>query len=222
MKRAVLVFSVFLLALFLFGCSNISVGEFENLKSMATELENNISDLEKTIESLEKDIDELDSSNLELEEENKTLNEKLSVAEKEINQYKEKEKKAEEDKVIQEDDVEVTLTGKGKLPKDIYNGQYSDLVTLTFSIKNNTDKDIQGVQGIATFNDLFGVKIISMHCDFTGETIPAHSSVVNDNLVFEVNEFISDHTQLYMTDLKDLKFEYEVTCIVFTDGTQKN
>ena len=61
-----------------------------------------------------------------------------------------------------------------------------------------------------------------MHCDFTGETIPAHSSVVNDNLVFEVNEFISDHTQLYMTDLKDLKFEYEVTCIVFTDGTQKN
>ncbi len=45
--------------------------------------------------------------------------------------------------------------------------------------------------------------------------------MVNDDLSFEINEFIDEHMKLYTTAYEDLKSEYTVTQIVFTDGTVK-
>ncbi len=92
---------------------------------------------------------------------------------------------------------------------------------LKFEITNNTDKDIQGIQGKLKIMDLFGKEILTAGCDFTGHTIPAGETVVNDDLSFEINEFINEHMKLYTTAYEDLKSEYTVTQIVFTDGTVK-
>ena len=228
MKKYLLFVLIVVLAFFSFSCNNAVDNTAEDNgntrieeSSTENELEKHIVDLESTIDSLDNSITELQKSNTKLEDENASLKEKLESAENELAKYKEKEKKEEEAKKIQVGDVSVTLTSKGTKPKNIDNYQFSDYVTMTFNVQNNTDKDIQGVQGVSLFKDLFGESIISIQCDFTGQIIPAHSSVEYNDLVLEVNEFMPTHTKLYTTDYKDLKFDYDVTCIVFTDGTEK-
>ena len=54
-----------------------------------------------------------------------------------------------------------------------------------------------------------------------GKTIPSGEKVVFDDMTYDVNKFINIDMQYYNTDYKDLKFEYTVTQIVFTDGSVK-
>ncbi len=120
---------------------------------------------------------------------------------------------------VLEDVVVVSVTGKTNLPKDIKAGRYSDRVQLSFNIENQTDQTIKGVQGKLTVKDLFGVKILAMTCDFTGNSIPANGSVTVDDLGMDINQFMEAHVKFYTTDFADLQFEYEVTNIVFSDGS---
>ena len=115
--------------------------------------------------------------------------------------------------------VIVTVDDKQNLDINYNVGRYSPRVEFVFGVYNNTSKDIKGVQGTLTIKDLFGVDIMSLGLDFTGQTIPANSSVVFDDLGFDINQFMDDHVKVYSTNLEDLQFEYEVTSIVYTDGT---
>lgn len=112
-------------------------------------------------------------------------------------------------------DVTVTVISKTKIPEDIYNDIYSDVVIFKISVKNNTNKAIKGVQGKLEIQDLFGSPIKTMECDFTGQVIPANSSVTFDNMSFDVNQFRDEDTKIYHEDFSDLKFKYEVTQIVY-------
>ena len=122
---------------------------------------------------------------------------------------------------IQAGDVVVRLIGKEDVEKDSSKWIFNSYSNLKFEITNNTDKDIQGIEGKLKIMDLFGKEILTAGCDFTGHTIPAGETVVNDDLSFEINEFIDEHMKLYTTAYEDLKSEYTVTQIVFTDGTVK-
>ena len=122
---------------------------------------------------------------------------------------------------IQDGDVVVRLIGKEDVEKDSSKWIFNSYSNLKFEITNNTDKDIQGIEGKLKIMDLFGKEILTAGCDFTGHTIPAGETVVNDDLSFEINEFINEHMKLYTTAYEDLKSEYTVTQIVFTDGTVK-
>ena len=122
---------------------------------------------------------------------------------------------------IQAGDVVVRLIGKEDVEKDSSKWIFNSYSNLKFEITNNTDKDIQGIEGKLKIMDLFGKEILTAGCDFTGHTIPAGETVVNDDLSFEINEFIDEHMNLYTTAYEDLKSEYTVTQIVFTDGTVK-
>ena len=115
--------------------------------------------------------------------------------------------------------VSVEVTDKYNLPEDWNAGRYSARVEFEFSVTNNTSKDIKGIQGVLTIKDLFGKDIISISCDFTGKKIPANKSVTFDNLGMDINEFMDDHVKLYNEKFSDLKFEYSVTSIVYSDGT---
>ena len=115
--------------------------------------------------------------------------------------------------------VTVRLTSKGKLPMNYDAWRFSDYVTFVFSITNNSEKDIKGVEGTALFNDIFGKEIITIGCDFTGHTIKSGETITISDLSLEVNQFIDSNTKLYNTDYSDLQFEYEVKSVVFTDGT---
>ncbi len=115
--------------------------------------------------------------------------------------------------------VNVSVTAKDNIQKDIYNGIYSPRTEFDFVITNLTDKEIKGVQGIMTISDIFGNVIKKSNCDFTEKVIPAKGNVTIENLGFDINEFMSDDVLLYSTEYNDLAFEYETTAIVYTDGT---
>ena len=113
------------------------------------------------------------------------------------------------------DEVEVIVTDKKSLAENYSAGRYSPRVEMTFQIKNNTDKDIKGIQGVLTIMDLFGDEIQSLNCDFTGITVPAGGTAEKSDLGFDVNQFIDDNVKVYSEDFEDLKFSYEVTSIVY-------
>lgn len=123
---------------------------------------------------------------------------------------------------VRDDEVVVSVTDKSNLPTNTNEGRYSDMVELTFEVRNRTDKTIKGVQGNLTVFDLFGEEILAMRCDFTGNSIPASDFITVDDMGMEVNQFMDEHVKLYNTDYSDLQFEYEVTDIVYDDGSSTN
>lgn len=115
--------------------------------------------------------------------------------------------------------VAVSVTDKQNLETNYSAGRYSPRAEFTFEVYNNTSKDIKGVQGVLTIKDLFGVDIMSANLDFTGQTIGANSSVTFSGKGIDINQFMDEHVKVYNTDYGDLKFEYKVTAIVYSDGT---
>lgn len=122
-----------------------------------------------------------------------------------------------EDIPVKERTVAVTVTNKTNVPKDIYNGRYSNRAEFTFDVKNESDKAVKGVQGVLIIKDLFEKDILSMNCDFTGQTIPANSSINVTNIGMDINEFMDNHTKLYNESFSDLKFDYKISNIVYAD-----
>ena len=121
----------------------------------------------------------------------------------------------------QSDKVKITVTNKYNLPVNYDANRYSPRVEFDFSVSNKTSKSIKGIQGVLTIKDLFGEKIISLNCDFTGQTIAGNSKVTYEGIGFDINQFKDDHVKVYNEDFEDLIFEYEVTKIVYSDGTQE-
>ncbi|MCI8786352.1 MAG: hypothetical protein HFI84_06815 [Eubacterium sp.] len=70
-----------------------------------------------------------------------------------------------------------------------------------------------------TAKDLFGVDILDIQLDFTGQIIPANGKSVFEDLGIDINEFQDKEVKLYGTNYDDLIFEYEIQSIVYTDGT---
>lgn len=136
---------------------------------------------------------------------------------KKLAEYEKAEQEKKENETVQEGDVTVQLTGKTE-STDYLSRQF---VNFVFTVKNNTEKSIKGVQGKAVFKDLFGDEILTMNCDFVGNTIEPGAEITISDLSMECNRFMSDHVKLYNTALDDLQFEYQLTSIVFTDGTTK-
>jgi len=179
------------------------------LSTACTQSSDDSEKLEEEMSSMQEENDSLKAENEDLKKENSELKKELNSLENKISEEEKKE-------IIQEEDVEVELT-----EKYIFEGDYSDYVGFVFTVTNNTEKSIKGVQGIATFKDIFGVEIIKIGVDFTGSTIESNQTSTIDDLSLDINQFMDDHMKLYNTAYDDLEFEYEVTSIVFTDGTSK-
>lgn len=118
--------------------------------------------------------------------------------------------------------VSVKVLGKENLPTNYDVGRYSPFIEFKFSVTNNTSKSIRGVQGTLDIQDLFGETIMRSSLDFTGQTIAAGGTATYSDLGIDVNEFMDEHVKLYNEEYKDLKFDYEVTAIVYDDGTTEN
>lgn len=116
---------------------------------------------------------------------------------------------------VRDDEVIVTVTNKVNLPQNANAGRYSDRVEFSFAITNNTEKSIKGIQGMVKISDLFEKQFLVIECDFTGNLIVPHGSISVDNLGIDINQFMDEHVKLYNTEFSDLKFEYEVTNIVY-------
>lgn len=119
------------------------------------------------------------------------------------------------------DKVIVIVREKRSLDIDYDADRYSPRVDFSFEVYNNTDKDIKGVQGKLIIKDLFGKEFTNGYMDFVGQTIKAKESEIFEYLGYDLNQFVDEHMKLFNTDYDDLIFEYKVTSIVYTDGTQE-
>ena len=191
------------------GCSGTGELEAQN-----QELKSQVESLSAVKESLEGEKESLSSELASAKEQKEEAGKKAAALQATIDEMA---KEAE----IQDGDVVVRLIGKEDVEKDSSKWIFNSYSNLKFEITNNTDKDIQGIEGKLKIMDLFGKEILTSGCDVTGHAIPAGETVVNDDLSFEINEFINEHMKLYTTAYEDLKSEYTVTQIVFTDGTVK-
>lgn len=178
-------------------------------------------DNSESINSLNSQVEQLQKEKDKLANENSSLNNQLDLAIAERDALKSEKEEKEQAVTVSADDVTIVVVDKVNTPKDTDNWLFSSYSTFHISIKNNTDKAIKGVQGILDTQDMFGVSIYKANCDLTGIEIQPGETIINKAMSLEINEFMDDHTKLYNTDFKDLKFNYEVKTIMFTDGTTK-
>lgn len=115
--------------------------------------------------------------------------------------------------------VTVTCTSKSNDPADYLNGRYSDRCDLKFEITNNTDKPVQGVQGLLIIDDLFGSNIMKITCNFTGQTINPGETIENDEMGMDINEFVEADVKVWNERFDDLKFSYLVNSVVYSEGS---
>lgn len=181
----------------------------------------NSKQLEADNASLQAENEQLKAEKDSLTSELESVSTDYESVNKELTSIKESIESAEKETELQSEDVTVTVISKGELPADTKAWRFNNVCTLAFQITNNTDKDIQGIEGALTVKDLFGKTIKTMGCDFTGTTIHAGETITNDDLIYETNEFLDDDMKFYNTAFNDLKFEYATSQIVFTDGTVK-
>ncbi len=114
-------------------------------------------------------------------------------------------------------EVTVRCIDKTNIPVDYNAGRITPYAEFTFEVTNNTDKDIRGIQGVLTINDLFGTEIKRINCDFTGNMIPAGETVTIGEKYLDINEFIDDDVKIYNEDYDDMQFEYKITDIIYAE-----
>lgn len=114
--------------------------------------------------------------------------------------------------------AKIELIEKSNIEKNYSKYIFNDLVAFALLITNNTEKTIKGIEGTATFIDMFGKEIISMGCDITGCNI-APSDSYSTLMTYETNPFNDDDMKLFNTAQEDLELQYAIKSIVFDDGT---
>ena len=166
----------------------------------------------------ENQIDSTESIKNETTSSVKESNDKIEIASTEVDTVissEETENKSEKDNII------VTASDKINYAQDVSNGRYQDFVEIVTTVQNNTDKDIKGIQGIYHIKDMFGEKIIDANFDITSEIIPVGQTVTINDYGFNINSFMEEQKKLFDTAYDSLIFEYEITQIIFTDGSTK-
>lgn len=103
------------------------------------------------------------------------------------------------------------------IKKGFSSSNYDDNITFTFQLENKTGKDMEGVEGIVTMKDIFGnvIQTISFSYDDgikAGETKLYLASV-------DYNQFMEKDIKLKGTELEKLKYDWQVTQIVYQDGS---
>ncbi len=116
--------------------------------------------------------------------------------------------------------VTVTLVSKGLKPEHGYSGIVTDEnLVVIFGYKNNTSKDISGVKGYISVQDLFGDEISGFAIS-NDTTIPAGKSITWTGSR-SVKYAFGDNKDRKLAELEDSKFKVLWTpkIIVFSDGT---
>jgi len=169
--------------------------------------------LEEGYSTIGKTVKQIINEQKEYERNKKAEEEARTQAEKEARErYQEELKKA---KSV----ISVTLLNKKNYDEDIWAGRYSPYVNIAIEIKNKSGKGIRGVKGITKFIDIFGDPIITIGLSYDEKVIPPDKTHIY-YCSFEINKFEDKHELLWAKELKDLKFEFEPTHIIFDDGSE--
>ena len=101
--------------------------------------------------------------------------------------------------------------------KSFNSGRYgSDWIQMTVSINNTSDREVVGVKGGLTLNDMFGDKIVGMEIKHD-DPIAAGERVI-ERMDYDYNQFINEHATWRSTDLDKMQIVWEPETIIFADG----
>lgn len=129
------------------------------------------------------------------------------------------QKKVEAERKLKQEEFR-KLTTVALVGKQNDEGDYGQkFITLHVAYENKGDKDIQGIKGILKINDLFGDKILNLRWTFD-DGVDAKKTVTERGSGLEVNQFMDDHMKLWNTDFDKLKSSFEISTIIFKDGTK--
>lgn len=109
-------------------------------------------------------------------------------------------------------------------------GEYDDEVEeLDYKITNDTAKDIQAIKGVCHFKDVFDDEFLSIGATFSAvdktenNVFQSHYYYnLNNEYVYDVNQFDSDDMKLYNSSLSEIHFEFELTGIAYADGSSES
>lgn len=117
--------------------------------------------------------------------------------------------------------VTVTLVSKELVSEHGYGGMLMDeLLVVTFGYKNNTPKDISGVKGYVSIQDLFGDEISGFAIS-NDTTIPSGQSIAWQGSR-SVKYAFGDNDDRKLAGLEDSKYKviWKPQVVVFTDGSK--
>lgn len=92
-------------------------------------------------------------------------------------------------------------------------------VVFEVAYENKGDKDIAGVKGSLKISDMFGDLIVNIVWPHDDE-IPAKQIVVGEDGGIDINQFMDNHMKLWNSDYSKLKATFEISTIIFKDGTK--
>jgi hypothetical protein len=99
-------------------------------------------------------------------------------------------------------------------------GEYGQkFVILDVAFENKTDKDIQGVKGVLKLKDIFGDQIQGVRWSYDGG-VAAKATAVEKGSGVKINQFMDKDMKLWNTDPDKIKATFEVSTILFKDGTR--
>ncbi len=115
--------------------------------------------------------------------------------------------------------VTLEITSKNFHEADYMSGNYQDQITMDLKFTNATEKEIRGVEGVLTFYDIFDNKISATKVSYD-KGIPANESKVWKSGT-DYNQFIDEDIKLRNTELKNLKYKWEISTIIYADGSKE-
>lgn len=92
-------------------------------------------------------------------------------------------------------------------------------VALDVAFENKSDKDIAGVKGVLKITDMFDDKIVNLRWS-NDKGVKAKQTMVERGSGMDINQFMDEHMKLWNADFEKLKSTFEVSTIVFKDGTK--
>lgn len=129
-------------------------------------------------------------------------------------------KKAEEERMAKMNNaITVTMYGKEYFPENYSAGRYEDYNVFKYAIKNKTNKDIKAIAISFTVYNALGDQVgKGFNMDFTDSRIPANGNYEGE-AAYSINQFINEDNVLKNAKFEDLSFKFNITKIVYSDGT---
>ena len=127
----------------------------------------------------------------------------------------EKKTKVQKIQEVSKQEVEIVVLDKG-----FKAGIYGDYITLKIEFKNITDKYIKGVKGAIKFYDIFGDKITNIGISYD-KGIPAGETKLWKGVI-DYNQFRDSDEKLRATDLENLKYDWEIEKIIYSEVKNQN
>lgn len=114
--------------------------------------------------------------------------------------------------------IRVKFYDKKVLPVDYDVDRYSPFIELDFKVKNGTNRDIKGIKGTLYITDQFDEDVMSIDWSISIGTIKKGNTVKCTKYGIDYNQFMEDHQRLYDLSFSDLKFEYSIDQVNYTNG----